>query len=99
MTAYQRISLWFNDGADSATRHRLFKIKLNYTGYGFISFVKQFDKTQSNANIMHLFETVCKYSQRDNKCTYGQNNPQLLISAIWMTKELFHGGIILGTRK
>ncbi|XP_062597901.1 uncharacterized protein LOC134259320 [Saccostrea cucullata] len=66
---------------------------LDCTAHGFISFVKQYDKTQCNVNFMYLFEMVCKYSQGiiNLRAAVRRNNPQLLMSAKWMTKELFHG--------
>ncbi|KAK3106985.1 hypothetical protein FSP39_004438 [Pinctada imbricata] len=56
----------------------------------FISFAKHQD---TNANFMYMFETVCKYTQGiiNFRVAVRRNNYNLLRSAKWMTKELFHG--------
>lgn len=56
----------------------------------FISHAKQ---ESANANFMYIFEMVCKYTQGiiNFRTAIRRNNPQLLDSAKWMTKELFHG--------
>ena len=63
------------------------------SAHGFLSFVKQFDQNNSNGNYMYLFEMVCRYTQglMNIRAAIRRNNPQLLKSAKWMTKELFHG--------
>ena len=60
------------------------------TPEGYISFVKS---KETNSNYLFLFEMTCRYSQSiiNTRMALRRNNYQLLETAKWMSKELFHG--------